>query len=74
MVLPRVEGRAAVGKENHAKKQAEHQCVLSLETFKARMDQALGNLAELWGPCSLQGSWARWPLKVPLNSKDSMIL
>jgi len=25
-------------------------------------------------PCSLQGSWTRWPLKVPSNSNDSMIL
>jgi len=23
-------------------------------------------------PCSLQGSWTRWPLKIPSNSKDSM--
>jgi len=35
---------------------------------------------ELWAtwsscrcPCSLQGSWTRWPLKVPSNSNDSMI-
>ena len=28
-----------------------------------------------WGClCSLQGSWTRWPLKVPSNSNDSMIL
>ena len=25
-------------------------------------------------PCSLEGSWTRWPLKVPSNSKDSVIL
>ena len=25
-------------------------------------------------PCSLQGSWIRWPLKVRSNSSDSMIL
>ena len=31
----------------------------SLETFKARLNQALGNLIELLCPCSLQGSWAR---------------
>jgi len=24
--------------------------------------------------CSLQGGWARWPLKVPSNPKHSMIL
>jgi len=27
----------------------------SLETVKVRLDQALGNLTELWCPCSLQG-------------------
>ncbi len=31
----------------------------SLEIFKARLDQALGNLIQLQGPCSLQGSWTR---------------
>ena len=25
-------------------------------------------------PCSLRGSWTRWPLKVPSNSKDSVIV
>jgi len=28
----------------------------SLQSFKVRLDQALGNLIELWCPCSLQGS------------------
>ena len=46
----------------------------SLETFKVRLDQALGNLMELWCPCALQGSWTRWPSEVPSNSKDPMIL
>jgi len=27
----------------------------SLEAFKARLDQALGSLMELWCPCALQG-------------------
>ena len=27
----------------------------SLETFKARLDQALGNLIELWMPMSIAG-------------------
>ena len=45
---------------------------MSLETFMARLDQALGNPMELWRPCSSQGSWTRWPLRVPANSKDSM--
>ena len=42
-------------------------------SIKARLDQALGSLMELWCPCSLQGSWTRWPLKFPSNSKDSVI-
>ena len=46
----------------------------ALETCKMRLDQALGNPIYLWCPCSLQGSWSRWPLKVPSNSKDSVIL
>jgi len=45
----------------------------SLDTFKARLDQALDNLISLWCPCSLQGSWTRWPSEVPCNSEDSMI-
>ena len=47
---------------------------LSLETFKARLDQALGNLIWLWCPCSLQGIWTRWPLQVPSKSQDSVNL
>jgi len=31
----------------------------SLEIFKVRLDQALGNLIWVWCPCSLQGSWTR---------------
>jgi len=33
----------------------------SLKTSKARLDLALGNLIELWCPCSLQGNWTRRP-------------
>ena len=29
----------------------------SLETFKVRLDQTLGNLIYLWCPCALQRSW-----------------
>jgi len=46
----------------------------SLETFKARLDKALGNLNYLWCFCSLQGSWTRWLSEVPSNCKDSMIV
>ena len=48
--------------------------VPSMETFKRRLDQALGNLIQPWCPRALQGSWTRWSLKVPSNNKDSMIL
>ena len=43
---------------------------LSLGTFKARLDQVLGNLIYLQCPCSLQVSWTRWSSEVPSNSKD----
>jgi len=33
--------------------------VLSLETSKARLDKALGNLISLWCLCLLQGSCTR---------------
>jgi len=35
----------------------------SLETFKVRLDQALGNLIWLWCPCSLQGVGLDGPQK-----------
>ena len=47
---------------------------LSLETFKVRLDQALSTWWSCRCPCSLQGSWTRWSLRVPSNSKESMIL
>ena len=46
----------------------------SLQTFKVRLDQALGNLAYLLCPCALQRSWTRWPSEVSSNSKGSMII
>jgi len=46
----------------------------SPETFKARLDQALGNLMELWCPCALQGSWTRLQKSLPtLRFCDSII-
>jgi len=48
--------------------------VPSLETFKERLDKALGNLIYLCCPCSIQGNWTRWSSEIPSNSKDSMIL
>jgi len=46
----------------------------SLETFMARLDQALGNTMELWCPRALQGSWTTWPSEGPSSSKDSILL
>ena len=45
----------------------------SLESFKVMLDKALGNLILLWCPCSLQGSWTRWPSEVFSKSKHSML-
>ena len=47
---------------------------LSLETLKVRLDGALSNLICCRCSCSLQGSWTRWPLRVPSISNNSMIL
>lgn len=44
--------------------------VLSLETFRVRLDRALST----WGSCSLQWGWTVWLLKILSNSNDSVIL
>ena len=44
------------------------------ETFKIRLDGALSTCSTSKCPCSLQGSWIQWPLRVPSNSNDSVIL
>jgi len=46
----------------------------SLETIKAGLDQALGNVMGLWCPCSRQGSGATWPLEAPSTSRDSTMM
>ena len=46
----------------------------SLETFKVRLDGTQSNLSSWRCHCSLHRSWARRPLKVPSNTKYSMIL
>ena len=46
----------------------------SLETAKVRLDRALSTWWSCGCPCSLQGSWTRWPFKIPSNSNNSMIL
>jgi len=45
----------------------------SLEAFKARLDQALGSLMELWCPCALQGVGIDGSQEVPSSFEDSMI-
>ena len=44
-----------------------------LEIFKVRLDGALSTWWSCRCPCSVQGSWTRWPLRVPSNSNDAMI-
>ena len=46
----------------------------SLQTPKVRLDGALSTWWSCGFPCSLQGSWTRWPLRVPSNSNKSMTL
>jgi len=46
----------------------------SVETFKARLNRLRATWSSWRCPCSLQGSWTRWPLKVPSNPRHSMIL
>ena len=46
----------------------------SLETFKVRLDRLWATWSSWRCPCSLQGGWARWPLKVPSSPNYSMIL
>ena len=48
--------------------------VLSSETHRVGLDQALSTWWSCRCSCSLQGSWTRWPLRVPPNSNDSMNL
>ena len=45
----------------------------SLETFQARLDGALSTLIQLKMSLLTAGSWARWPLSVPSNTKHSVI-
>ena len=45
----------------------------SLETLKVRLEGLWAPWSTCGCPCSLQGSWMRWPLKVASNSDDSTI-
>ena len=47
---------------------------LSLETLMVRLEGLWATWCSCRCPWSLQGSWTRWPLRVPSNSNDSMIL
>ena len=44
----------------------------SLGILKVRMDRALSTWWSCRCPCSMQGSWTRWPLWVPSNSNRSV--
>ena len=46
----------------------------SLKIFKVRLDVALSTWWSCRCPCSWQGRWTRWPLRVPSNSNDSMVI
>jgi len=46
----------------------------SLETLSVRLDRALRTCWSRRCPCSLQGSWMGWPLRVLSNSNNYMIL
>jgi len=49
--------------------------VPSLEPFQARLDGAGSTLIRSCRcPCSLQGDWTRWPLKVPSHPNHLVIL
>ena len=45
----------------------------SLDTFRVRLDRTLSAWCSYRCPCLLQGSWNRWPLRVPSSSRVSMI-
>ena len=47
---------------------------LSLETSKVRLNGALSTWWSCGCPCPLQGIWTRWPVSVPSNTNDFMIL
>ena len=47
---------------------------LCLKTFKVRLERFWAIWSSCGYPCSLQGSWTGWPLKVPSNSNDSVVL
>ena len=46
----------------------------SLETLRVRLDGALSTWCSCRCSCSLQRSWTKWPLTVPSNSNDYLIL
>ena len=46
----------------------------SLETAKVGLDGALSTWWSCGGPCSVQGSWTGWTLRVPSNSNNSLTL
>ena len=45
-----------------------------LDTLKVRLDRTQRDLIWSRCPCSLQWGWTGWPLRIPSNSNNSMIL
>jgi len=48
--------------------------VADARSREVRLDGAVSTRSSCRHPCSLQGSWTRWPFTVPSNSNNSMIL
>lgn len=76
--------RLIAGKWKHAVKLGKvffsppQQCTLvdapSLKTLKVRLDGALSTWYSCRCPCPLQGSWTKWPLRVPSSLNYSVVL
>jgi len=48
--------------------------VPSLKTSKVRLDRALSTWWSCRHPCTLQGSWTKWPLRVTPSNSNAMVL
>ena len=58
---------------HHREKPGSVFCAFSFHAL-TDIDTQWATLSSWWCPCSLQGGWARWPLKVPSNPNHPMIL
>ena len=50
------------------------ECPILGDVQGVRLDGALSTWWRCRCPCSLQDSWTRWPLRIPSNSNDSVLL